>query len=113
MTRTETVQTVIKYLGRIAAGLAVGAISLTFYLLWLAGKSGSVDPVAVGAVGAITTLLGTTLGALGAMLVSTSSGANESELEELAALIGPPAPIPVTGPQGGPVAVVETPPEPT
>lgn len=105
MKRSETVQKVIDYLGRIAMMLATGAIALTFYLLWLAGRKGSVDPVAVGAVGAITTLLGTTLGALGAMLVSTSTGPSEAELEALAGL--QPMPMPVEGVGGGPVIVKE------
>lgn len=76
-TRPCVVLTVIRYLGRIAMVLAAGALLLTAYVLWLAGKAGSVDPVAVAAVGAITTLLGTVLGALGALLVSVRSQDDE------------------------------------
>lgn len=90
MTTSEVVLAVIRYLGRIALVLAGGALLLTGYVLHLAGKSGSVDPVAVAAVGAVTTLLGTVLGALGAMLVSTRTGPSE-----------------VSGPAGGPVETVD------
>lgn len=107
MKRTETVQAVINYLGRIAMILAVGAITLTFYLLWLAGKKGSVDPVAVGAVGSIIALLGTNLGALGALLVSTNTGPTEAEMAALAALAPKDAPLEVAGVGGGPVKTEE------
>lgn len=73
MTSSEVVLTVIRYLGRTALVLGGGALLLTAYVLHLAGKSGSVDPVAVAAVAAITTLLGTVIGSLGAILVSTRS----------------------------------------
>lgn len=95
MTTPDTVLAVIRYLGRIALVLTGGAIALTAYVLHLAGKSGSVDPVAVAAVAAITTLLGTVIGALGAILVSTRSGPSEDE------------PVAVVGPSGGPVETVE------
>lgn len=95
MTSSEVVLAVIRYLGRIALVLAAGALALTAYVLHLAGRAGSVDPVAVAAVGAITTLLGTVLGALGAMLVSTRSGPGTDE------------PVPVVGPTGGPVETVD------
>jgi hypothetical protein len=73
MTDRDTVITVIRYLGRIAIVLALGFLALTGNLLFLAGKSGSVDPVAVGSVGAVGSALTFVLGALGAMLVSTRS----------------------------------------
>lgn len=96
MTTPDVVLAVIRYLGRIALVLALGALVLTAYVLHLAGQKGSVDPVAVAAVAAITTLLGTVIGALGAILVSTRSGPT---LEDGA--------VPVTGADGGPVETVE------
>jgi hypothetical protein len=107
MTSSAVVLTVIRYLGRIAAFLAAGVVALTWRLVDQAGHAGSVDPVAVGAVGAVCTLLGTTLGAFGALLVSTKTGPTNEELQALADL--PPAePIPVTGVDGGPVETVDT-----
>lgn len=95
---TSVVLTVIRYLGRIALVLAFGDLVLTGFVVHLAGKSGSVDPVAVGAVGAITTLLGTVIGALGALLVST----REVPADDV---------VPVSGPSGGPVETVEVEPD--
>lgn len=100
MTTPDVVLAVIRYLGRIALVLAGGALALTAYVLNLAGRAGSVDPVAVAAVAAITTLLGTVIGALGAILVSTRSGPSADS-----------PPIPVTGPAGGPVETIDAGPE--
>lgn len=74
MTRSDVVLTVIRYLGRIAFVLACGVLYLTWVLIDAGDGSKTVDATAVGAVGAVSTALGTVLGALGALLVSTRAG---------------------------------------
>lgn len=74
MTRSDVVLTVIRYLGRIALLLAAGVTYLTWVLIDSGDGTKTVDATSVGAVGAICTLLGGVLGALGAMLVSTRAG---------------------------------------
>jgi hypothetical protein len=95
-TRPNPVDRVITYLGRIAVVLSGGLLVLTWRLLDLAGKAGSVDPTAVAAVGAVGAALTFVLGALGAMLVSTKTGptAEEfaAELDKLNKGLLPPPP---------------------
>jgi hypothetical protein len=71
---------VIRYLGRIAVVLSAGLLLLTWRVLDLAGKAGSVDPTAVAAVAAVGSALTFVLGALGAMLVSTKIGPTPEEM---------------------------------
>lgn len=74
MTRSDVVLTVIRYLGRIALILAAGVLYLTWVLIDSGDGTKTVDATSVGAVGAVCTLLGSVLGALGALLVSTRAG---------------------------------------
>lgn len=77
MTDRRTVFTVVVLLGTIALVLATGEIWLVRDIVRQGSGSGTVDPAAVAAVGGIGTLCGTTIGALGAVLVSTRSGVDD------------------------------------
>lgn len=74
MTDPATVRAVVRYLGLAALLL----ISIDYLLLRQvisqgAGK-GTIDAATLGAIGSMSTLTGTVLGALGAVLVSTRTG---------------------------------------
>ena len=65
----STVQLVVGILGLIALVLALGDLTLVAIVI----RQPKIDQAAAIAVGAVGQLLGTTIGALGAMLVSTRS----------------------------------------
>ena len=73
MTRSDVVLTVVRYLARLTLVLVAGTLYLTWVVIDQAGKVGTVDPVAVGLVGAAWTLTGSCVTALATLLVSTRS----------------------------------------
>jgi hypothetical protein len=57
----------------IGALLVLGDLLLVRELIHQGSGEGTIDPAAVGAVGGVSTLAGTVIGALGTLLVSTRS----------------------------------------
>lgn len=102
MTSSAVVLLVIRILGLLLMELAFGSLYLTWVVIQQAGKIGPVDPIAVALVGSSWTLTGAVATGLVAMLVSTKTGPTSEELHALSEM-APPAPLPVTGPDGGPV----------
>lgn len=69
MTDTATVRQVIRFLGWLALILCFGAILLAFRII----DGGKITPEQVSVLTPIVGLAGTSLGAIGALLVSTHS----------------------------------------
>lgn len=82
-TDTAVVRTVVRFLGCALLGLIGGLIWLTYVVVGQGSGAKTVDPAAVGAVGAIATLTGTIGGYVGGLLSSTrSTDANQAARDE-------------------------------
>lgn len=82
-TDTAVVRGVVRFLGFALLGLIAGLIWLTDVVVGQGNGAKTVDPAAVGAVGAIATLTGTIGGYVGGLLSSTrSSDANQQARDE-------------------------------
>jgi hypothetical protein len=92
VTRSATVDTVIRYLGRLSMIALAGSLYLTWVVIQQAAKAGSVDAVAVGLVGSSWTLTGALIAGLTAMLVSTRS---EDDTQNVNVVNPPTDPVPV------------------
>lgn len=91
MTEPSLVQRVVLFLGLAALALIGGELWLIHSVIAQQKPTDS----AVALIGSVATLAGTTLGALGALLVSTRSGP------------APPAPVVVNQPPDQPVPVAD------
>jgi hypothetical protein len=80
MTDVTTIRSVIRYLGMTALLLVGGGVWLVRDLLRLSQGAGTIDAAAAAVIGGVFTLAGTTVGALGALLVSTRSGPTQTEI---------------------------------
>ena len=72
MTDRSTVLLVVRLLGGCALLLVAGSILLTYVVIAQAART-PVDPAAVAVLAGVTSLTGTAVGALAALLVSTRS----------------------------------------
>lgn len=77
MTDRDVVRRVVTLLGAAALIFGVGLIALVYAVI----KSGTVDGSAVGLVTSVGTLAGTSIGALGALLVNTRTTPTGDEIE--------------------------------
>ena len=110
MTDRATVRLVVIYLGIATILFGFSTAVLVGLVIWLSRGTGSVDAAAVALVGLMAQPAGAALAALGALLVSTRSTPDKAEIDgALAELKDGSGAIPVTGPDGGPVAVTEQP----
>lgn len=94
MTDANTVRAVIRYLGLTALVLVLGGIWLVRDLLRLSQGAGSIDAAAAAVIGGVFTLAGTTVGALGALLVSTRSSGDPPQ--DVTVVNPPTSPVPTT-----------------
>ena len=97
MTDTRIVTIVVCFLGLIAFTLSAGALWMFRELLQASEGKEQIDPAVIGIFTSVTTLAGVAIGGLGAILVSTKSGA------------GPPAPVQVVNAPADPVPVEPAP----
>lgn len=83
MTEIAVVKKVINYLGVAVVILTVGSVYVLVRILDASGGRDTVDPAVIGLFASLTGLTGTAVGALGAMLVSTKTGAAEPQQVEV------------------------------
>jgi hypothetical protein len=111
MTDRRTIRLVIYLIGAVTVLSLIGTYLLAQRVLDQAAGAKTPDAAVVGLVGTLGAIVTGGLGYLGGVLASTRSTPDKAEIEEaLAPLAAAGAGIPVTGPGGGPVETVETPP---
>lgn len=82
MTDPATVRAVVRYLGLAALLLITIDFLLLRQVISQGAGTGTIDAATLGAIGSMSTLTGTVLGALGAVLVSTRTTAEPPAADE-------------------------------
>lgn len=107
-TDRDTIQLIVKYLGRAAVVGLITTGALVAGVLWLSRGKGTVDAAAIALVGLIAQPVSGAMAALPSLLASTRSAPTKAELSEALEGLPAPAPTPVVGVPGGePVMVAE------